>query len=314
MTVCAHKINSNFLNRCTAIRDAPTIRTVIPNIFAFIYPAHILSILAILIFLLPFVFSLSSRQSFGKTLRLYNVVRFTILSLFQLIGYSLHLTAILRWFIRQPAPCDCQSQGMSNNENFNMPYFYTVGSVSIALYVFKFKKFDKVIAYFASIFIGVVPNIFYILTGWASIGQVLFSALLGSLLYLFASRTNNIVVIIENVIYFGFLIGIFLYILVNRLTIYYRFSIQILRGILISIYEIYEVLAFSKRTSWSYLNINKGVLLIEYQSEAIRSSLLEQEDEGKQYYEALRIDKRDGAIGLLICIAETMIEEALNKM
>ncbi|OHS97950.1 hypothetical protein TRFO_35716 [Tritrichomonas foetus] len=300
---CAHQINDNFLNRCCIVPQAVIIREVVQDIFKLIYPATLILLLMLLLLILPFIFSRTSRSSALKSQQLYNSIRFTLLSLFHRIAYSYSIIPLLSYFIHQPAPCSCV--GVSTPEIYNSPYVYSFSSAMAGISLIDFASFSPKILYPLGIIVTIVPSICYILCGWASIGQSLFSISLAFLLFLYSSNTSNVVMLIESII---LIIANFVVLMIEicsktskDIDSDIRISPSLIRGLLALFYELFLVLRFVQKNNWTFWQVEKGKKLIIDDQSTIRSSLLSG-DQTASFFGNVSSDEIDGIVGMIFAI------------
>ena len=312
--VCYDSINHNILNRCFSTGSMNLGRIITEGMFEYISTSIVISFLSVLITALPFIFERTSRQNYGKATRLYNVIRFTLLGVYHRIGYSYTVVSILKFIIKQPGPCKCSNASSPLTEN--MPYAYTNTAMVISLTIFDFASFLPAIAYPLSAAIGILPNLCYILSGWASLAQVFGTAFFAAALHIYSSRTSNRMMLIEGCVLFvvNFCALIWYVAKGQNSDVKNTPVVTLFRGILVLLYDIFLILKFLMRNQWGYFTIQRGMLLVEDESSTLRSSLLSSDDEVGGFKHILSVDKRDGIIALLAVVLMKTIEYTLRDI
>ena len=311
---CYDNINHNILNRCFSLGAMNLLRETTDSMFQLLSTTIVLSFLAVLITALPFIFERSSRQMYGKVTRLYNVIRFTLIGVYRRIGYGYTVLSILMLVIKQPAPCKCtQASGASSQ---NMPYAYTQTAIVIAMTIFDFGSLAPRIAYPLGIVIGFVPNLFYLLSGWASLGQLFGTAFLAASLHIYSSHTSNKMMLIEGCILLAVNFGALVWYMAKGQAHDVKNSpvIRLFRGVIVLLYDIFIVLKFLMRNQWGYFSIQRGLLLVEDETSSLRSSLLGSDEEARSFRQMISTDKRDGIIALLALVLLKTIEYTLRDI
>ncbi|KAH0795878.1 hypothetical protein GPJ56_000245 [Histomonas meleagridis] len=314
--VCVDNINGNILNRCITVEDYGPLREFTQTFFNIVYPAIFTSVIIILITLLPFIFELSSKQLYRKSLRLYNIVRFTLLSLFHRVAYCYTVCSILRYLINQPAPCSCGK--ISSSKTQNQPYMYTCTAVMVAMTLFDFHQFSPKFFYILGAFILVFPSLFYMLSGWASLGQILFTTFLSIGLHIYSSKTSNRVMFVESII-------LFLANLIGMIVITYdkknltNFSVRdspaslMIRGALCALFVVAHDLLFLIENKWGYFTIKSGMLIVENEQTNIRSAIMSSDDEVAMFHKTLKNDKTYGVVFFVVMILLKSCEYIANN-
>ena len=312
--VCYDSINHHILNRCISLGSMNLIRDVTMWTLEYVSPSIVLSFLTVVITAIPFIFERTSRHMRGKTLTLYDVVRFTLIGVYHRIGYSYTIVSILKFVIDQPAPCTCSTASRPVSEN--MPYMYTSTATVIALTIFDLAAFGPAWVYVIAAVIGIVPNILYLLSGWASIAQVLGTMLLSTSLHIYSSRTSNRAMLIEGVILLiANLSGLIWYVVRGKkMDANDSPVVALFRGVLVLIYDVFLVLRFLMRNKWGYFTIHRGVMIAEDDVTALRSSLLTSESDVANYRIIMSGDKRDGIIGFCAVLLLKTVEYALRQI
>ena len=312
--VCYDTINHNILNRCISLGCMNAMRSLTQRLFEFVSTSIFLSFLTVVIAALPFIFERTSRQMYGKTLILYNVIRFTIIGVYHRIGYSYTIVSILKFGISQPSPCHCGTASRPASEN--QPYMYSSTTTVIALAVFDLAQFGPVGVYVIAAVIGIVPNLFYLLSGWASIAQVVGTMFLAAALHIYSSRTSNRMMLVEGVVLLIANVGGLVWYVSRGENMDAADSpvVALFRGILVLVYDVFLVLRFLMRNDWGYFTINRGVIMAEDEGMTLRSSLLTSDRDIANYRDIIDGDKRDGIIAFLAVVLLKTIEYTLREM
>lgn len=316
MTQCHSTINDNILNKCLVIKDAEIIRTLTSSLFKIIYPWPLLTTLLILIVILPMVFSGTSHSLQEKALRIYNVSRFTLLSMFHRFSYCYTLCTGLSLFIKQSAPCVCAE--FSDTLQQNMPYIYSYASASMGLILIHFSSFIPIVMLSLGIFIIIVPSILYILCGWSSIAQALVSVLLACILGFISNRTSNKLMLIEDCCFLVFNVVCVFYIFYGKDPEYIEEwrRVKILQNFInagIALFvELFLVIRFLIDNNWAYFTIEKGSMMVYDQGMALRSSLFTNE-QAQEFSRRMRKDTIDGLIAFFIMIGFNVLRYVVRN-
>ena len=313
---CIDTINKNFLNQCIIVKGYEPLRKFTQSFFNIIYPSIITSVIIILITILPFIFELSSRQLYRKSLRLYNIVRFTLLSLFHRVSYCYSFCSILRYLINQPSPCTCGKY--PPKRDINSPYMYTCCSTTVALKLFDFSQFSPIAFNLLALFTGIVPNIFYLLDGYASLGQILSTMFLTIFLHIYSSKSSNRMMLIEASILLVFNISFFIKIYNDDDS--GVFSVRdsplslMLRGALCCFFVIAHDLCFLIQNKWGYFTIKSGMLIVENEQTSVRSTIMSSDDEINIFNRTIKNDKRNCVLIFLLTVFVKSIEYYLKNI
>lgn len=313
---CIDNINSNILNRCVIVTHYEPLRKFTQSFFNIIYPTIITSVVIILITILPFIFDLSSRLLYKKSLRLYNIVRFTLMSLLHRVSYCYSFCSILRYLIKQPSPCTCGKY--STTKTLNMPYMYTFTSAIVSLTLFDFAQFSPIAFHSLAIFTGIVPNIFYWIDGYASLGQILATLFLAVFLHIYSSRTSNRVMLIEATILLILNLSFFIKIYKDNNS--GDFSVResplslMMRGSLCCFIVIAHDLCFLIENKWGYFTIKSGMLIVENEQTNVRSTIMSSDDEVNIFYRTIKNDKRNFVLIFLFTVFVKSIEYYLKSI
>ena len=295
---CIHTINSNFLNRCFAVRQAPLLREATSVLFDIFQPSKIMGLLIIILLVLPFIFKNPSRNGIDKTKKLYNLVRFTFLSLFHRITYVFTIVPWISFFIAEKGPCQCTNLSTPNN---NFPYAYSIASVISGLALFEFASFKPIVLYPIGFILIIVPTLLYILGGWVSIAQALASTLIAVFLHYFSILTTSYVTLIEDIVLFlGNAISLFWSIPFDQTTTHKK-SPSIIHGMGALCYDFFLTLRFLKHNDWSYGNVSHENVVVAKENTALQSTLVNS-DESASYHERMKLDSIDGVIAFVIIL------------
>lgn len=312
--VCFDNINHHFLNRCFAFGAMNYIRNFTSSFFSYFSPSITASMIPIMITVIPFIFERSSKQTYDKTLRLYNVVRFTLLGFYHRLTYGYSVASVLKYLINQPAPCKCAAA--SSPYSLNQPYQYSFMVTVLAMTIFDFSKYAPLPIYLISGMVLFLPNIFYILSGWASIGQVLGTVFLAAALHIYSRKTSNRAMFIESCFLFTVNLIFLVYYVVAGDIYDVRDSpvVTLFRGLLVLAYDIFLVLKFVIRNQWAYFTVEKGMILVETESTALRSTLFGTDEDITNFQQVMNTDKRDGLIAFITLILLKTVEYTLRDI
>ena len=298
VTECVHIMNSNFLNRCFAVKHAPFIRNATAMLFDYFQPSKIMGLLIIILLVLPFIFKNPTRNGIDKTKKLYNLVRFTFLSLFHRITYVFTIVPWVSFFIAERGPCQCN--GISTPYN-NFPYAYSIASVISGLALFEFASFKPIVLYPIGLILIIVPSLLYVLGGWVSIGQALSSTLIAVFLHYFSILTTSYVTLAEDVVLFICNAVTLFWSIPYDTTTTHKKSPSIIHGMGALIYDFFLTLQFLRRNDWSYGNVSHENVVVAKSNTALQSTLVNS-DESASYHERMKSDSIDGVVAFIIIL------------
>jgi len=296
---CYHHIHDDVFNRCYSLPDSILIRNISKEVFYYFTPSILMACIVILQLILPFVFSSTSKANQSKAMRLYNVTRFFLLSLFHRITYAFSLVPWLSFWIKQPGPCSCTDLRVPT---LNFPYQYTFSSVTCGMALFDFSSFNPVVLRILGSILLLVPSTVYVLSGWASLAQVLASGLFAIFLHYFHTLSTNLVALIENS---GLLIA-------NLITLFFtlaedkvskkKASPSIIHGIAALLYDTFLMIRFIQKNNWTFVNVSHESVVSETSGHRSLSSTLIDADETAAFSQRMTTDQIDSIFAFFVVI------------
>jgi len=306
-----HKINEHFLNRCFAIDNSSFVRGIVEQVFYYFSPKIIMGCIVILQLVIPHIFSKATKSHHDKALRLYNIISFSLMSLFHRITYTFTLVPWVRYFINQPGPC---SSAFLRVPSYNFPYSYSVSSVIFGMAILDFSSFKPSFLVPLSLLLIFVPSTAYVLVGWVSIGQVVSSSMLAVFLHYFTILTNNMVTIIEILVLLVANIATLFISIPQDMNTERNSSYHMIHGLGALFYDLYLIIQFLSNNEWTFIDVSRDSVKISMNNEnvkhgSLRQTLVEME-ESASFDERMASDKKHGFIAFMILL----LIDGLNYM